>query len=582
MLRKRKTIQMVEKIFIKKKILWYLAISIITSIILFWKCKYGYATLDEAFYPTIANRFLQGDRILCDEWNNSQLSALVIMPFLKLYKLATGGYEGVYLYLRYAYTVLKIVMTIGIYYGVKKFGEQKAVLTAFVFLIFSCHQLMVISYNSIGIAGIIGFIIFLINADDTKKGFINLIFSGISLSIAVLGIPYMAGMYILLIAAVILTGVIVKTESPIKKIYSIRSLIGITIGIILTVAVFILYVLSRVSIANVLDTIPYILNSDTAHEAKSLYQLTLAYVARIVLYRKSIYIIGSYGAMLAWVILYYVLGIKKHRFSYQLYLKGTGVLGIGLLLVYRFVAADEPNCFIFVPNVVAFLLWIFAEKNHRLNELFYCIWLPGVFCTYFEYLASNTGFSGISGFSIVAALGSIAIIIEIIEQYWQYKVSRTLLCTFGMIIICLLAYYRITYVFWEDGGIASLTNKIEYGVCKGLQVTDAEANTYYNILADTAEIRGLSSDNRVLYIGDKILWMSSEQRCGCYSPLAYSITVTRDILYKYYNEHPEMVAKAMYIQDGMGDESMINEIADHFGYEIKKGKAGWILGAADE
>ena len=27
--------------------------------------------MDEAFYPTIAYRFLQGDRILYDEWNNS-------------------------------------------------------------------------------------------------------------------------------------------------------------------------------------------------------------------------------------------------------------------------------------------------------------------------------------------------------------------------------------------------------------------------------------------------------------------------------------------------------------------------------
>ena len=79
-------------------------------VLVFWKCKYGYATLDEAFYPTIGYRFLQGDAILYEEWSNTQLTGILMLPILKIYQIINGGMEGVYLYLRYTYTILKIVI----------------------------------------------------------------------------------------------------------------------------------------------------------------------------------------------------------------------------------------------------------------------------------------------------------------------------------------------------------------------------------------------------------------------------------------------------------------------------------------
>lgn len=66
------------------------------SLILFWKCRYGYAHLDEAFYPTIAYRFIQGDSILYDEWNNTQLASLLLVPFLKVYISIKGNLDGIY------------------------------------------------------------------------------------------------------------------------------------------------------------------------------------------------------------------------------------------------------------------------------------------------------------------------------------------------------------------------------------------------------------------------------------------------------------------------------------------------------
>lgn len=79
----------------KKYVYTVLAAIIYGAVIiaLFWKCRYGYAQLDEAFYPTIAYRFLQGDLILYDEWSNTQLSAVLLLPVIKVYTLFARKYR---------------------------------------------------------------------------------------------------------------------------------------------------------------------------------------------------------------------------------------------------------------------------------------------------------------------------------------------------------------------------------------------------------------------------------------------------------------------------------------------------------
>ena len=85
-------------------------------VLLFWKCNYGYAILDEAFYPTIAYRFMQGDAILYEEWSNTQLTGFLLLPVLMLYQAINGGMDGIYLYIRYVYTIFKILIAVFLFY----------------------------------------------------------------------------------------------------------------------------------------------------------------------------------------------------------------------------------------------------------------------------------------------------------------------------------------------------------------------------------------------------------------------------------------------------------------------------------
>ena len=81
----------------------------LTAVFFCWRCRYGFAEADEAFYPTIAYRLTQGDRLLVDEWHMSQLSSVLLYLPVLLFTRLTGGTAGIYLALRYLYVAVQCI-----------------------------------------------------------------------------------------------------------------------------------------------------------------------------------------------------------------------------------------------------------------------------------------------------------------------------------------------------------------------------------------------------------------------------------------------------------------------------------------
>ena len=82
-------------------------------------------------------------------------------------------------------------------------------------------------------------------------------------------------------------------------------------------------------------------------------------------------------------------------------------------------------------------------------------------------------------------------------------------------------------------------------------------------------------DTKVLYISDKSLWLSGEQRCASYSPLCYSIS-SSNLLFDYYDVHPDKIAEVVYI-DKMYKLEFVEQIATRLDMDIKERNNGWIL-----
>lgn len=68
-----------------------------------WRLPHGYAGIDEGFYCTVPYRLWQGDSLISQEWHVSQLSGLLLYPFMLLYRFFGGTGEGIILTFRYFY-----------------------------------------------------------------------------------------------------------------------------------------------------------------------------------------------------------------------------------------------------------------------------------------------------------------------------------------------------------------------------------------------------------------------------------------------------------------------------------------------
>lgn len=136
-----------------RKYIPYLTIAAGIICALFYKCRYGYAVLDEAFYPTIGYRFSQGDAVLYEEWSNTQLYGVLMVPIIRAYIFVNGSTEGIYLFFRYLYTLIKIIFSIFVYFRLQRYGKKVAYTATLLFLIFTPYGLMVLSYNTIAFGG---------------------------------------------------------------------------------------------------------------------------------------------------------------------------------------------------------------------------------------------------------------------------------------------------------------------------------------------------------------------------------------------------------------------------------------------
>ena len=547
-------------------------------ILLFWKCNYGYATLDEAFYPTIAYRFMQGDAILYEEWSNTQLTGFLLLPVLMLYQVINGGMDGIYLYIRYVYTIFKILIAVFLFLRLKKFGKREAYTTSIVFLVFAAHGIMALSYNTFAIGGALVALLLLLDNKESKISMFCAGLAGVAFAVSVMGIPYMMILYGVYLAIVIISPFWKRKicfNEYTAHLFSWKTFWCMTFGGGIACAGLMTYIFSRVSLKNVIDTIPHILYGDPAHSQKSVYHKTLAYFVRILIGNHHNYWIFCGYILLMAILLAYLLD-KKRRQNIKNYKLGA-VLGSWILLVLYVVTDNYINSIIFIPNVLAFMFIIFSfRQDERVRSLFYCIWIPGMLVSYCEYLASNTGFSGLSAASCVATTASIIIICFEMENT-NIKIGgyEKVVASFLIAIFILLVYYRITYVFWEDGGIQSLKATIEQGTAKGLYVTENTKKLYDQMYEDTETIRKTSEDTIVLYQADNTLWMSGRQRCGSYSPLNYSLSADPTILYNYYEEHPDKIADVMYISDGY--QNLADAFAVMYDYSVEKKKIGTLL-----
>ena len=546
----------------------FIVVSLCCALFLFWKCRYGFADWDESFYLTIPLRLLRGDCLILDEWNITQMSSLLLLPFVRIYRLLHNGTEGILLSFRYLYTSVQLLASAFVYFSLKKYHKTGAFLAALLFALYAPFGIMALSYNSLGILCLTVALLLLLNANGRfVRGFL----AGLFIAAAVLCFPYLAAVYVLYSVFAVVY-VLVRHERK-SVIFSdwIHTLIGVAIP---AIAVFILLLKSS-SPGELFAVISDIVH-DPEHPAQSAPQLIDTYVRHILFSSDhSKYLFAGYFVCLIGLL------FKKKLKKWAPYFLILSLILTGLYMVSIFVTNRFLNHLILPLSVEAFFLFLYSD-DPAVRSLFLRIWIPGMLFSFCVHCSSNQEFTAISSASAVALPASVLMLSLTADTFRKKQgipsraVPVFILCLFGL-QLGFESYSRYESVFWETS-MSDMTVNIPAGAEKGLITSPKKADIYAVSRQDAAEILKNRECRSILCLSESV-WMYLDMpdlELRSYSAWLYGLTeFTIPNLQKYYAMERHSLPDAVYTEkENAGFADAFRSI---YGYSETKLNSGNIL-----
>ncbi len=564
----------------------YIFIALIAGgiIFAFWKCVFGFGGNDEAFYLTVPQRFNMGDTLIKDEWHLSQLSGFLLMPFVWLFTTITGSTEGIILAARVLYIIFHATVSIVIYSRIRKYGYV-SVFASVLYFIYTPYDIMAMSYNTMGLdlvtlAGVI-----MGTASYKKK--LPLIVSGVAFAAAVLCCPYLAVAYILYGICVLIHTFIRNKETKFilkSELFAGKTFLFFSIGIFALAAVFLVFALTRVSIKEIFNYLPYLM-TDPEHP-----QIALG--TRFGMYFKSIYNCHSHFkiALFSYLVMIVVMIIDRKRKSHRsIYLiVTTAIVIFCYVLLLPQLTYSTYNAIMFPLIFIGITSYILCENKPK--PLFASLFVPGIIYSFAICFSSNQYFYVISMVITASNIASYVFLAQLLREMkttqdnieyavWVKRGSFL----FVAFMIFLQGAFQITvkaeHCFWESGNTSNLTAQIKNGPAKGIYTNVNNCNTYEQIYSDLQYYKNKQED--------KILFLTSKTWCYLavdfpYGTLSAWISGEKpssvERLKTYYRVNYEEIPKYIYIpKDSEWDFTNIYNDAGASGYSVEENDISYKL-----
>lgn len=540
---------------------WLYALSFLAlTAFLLWKCRFGYANMDEAFYLTIPYRLCAGDSLLIHEWHLSQLSGFLLYPAMKLYLAVFGNTEGMLLRFRVLFTVLWACNALFLYVRLKKLSRPGAMAASLAFLIFTPFGLMALSYNSMGLLLLLNACA--IAATEEPGRWIPFGLTGLFFAGAVLCCPYLLLLYGLFTAAVIVS-------AARKKRALLRCWIPFSGGCAVLLAAFCLFLFSRGSLTQVIRAFPRLFE-DPEHVREGLVSKTAGYLRCVVGCNRLFPICLAAAAGICW--------LSKRR----------GKAGAGLIAMCLVCLAAQIGFLLKRPylNYVMFplsLLGMYCVLHSEKAEVripFCAIWLPGAVYTYCIYLSSNQEFYAVSSAAAVMTVASLVILGSFVRELEPDGVRRGTVAAARAAAVILVAVQlcaelslRYTTVFWEPEGMSAQTVLAETGPEKGILMSPERHEHYLQMERDAERIREDDSVEKVLFLStNTCLYLSAEKDMATFSAWLSDVNeISIHRLDLYFSLLPEKLPDGIYI------EPAYRQYAEHYtaqGYCAEEWESG--------
>ena len=564
----------------------YIFIALIAGgiIFAFWKCVFGFGGNDEAFYLTVPQRFNMGDALIKDEWHLSQLSGFLLMPFVWLFTTITGSTEGIILAARVLYIIFHATVSIVIYSRIRKYGYV-SVFASVLYFIYTPYDIMAMSYNTMGLDFVTLAGVIMGTASYKKK--LPLIVSGVAFAAAVLCCPYLAVAYILYGICVLIHTFIKNKETKFilkSELFAGKTFLFFSIGIFALAAVFLVFALTRVSIKEIFNYLPYLM-TDPEHP-----QMALG--TRFGMYFKSIYNCHSHFkiALFSYLVMIVVMIIDRKRKSHRsIYLiVTTAIVIFCYVLLLPQLTYSTYNAIMFPLIFIGITSYILCENKPK--PLFASLFVPGIIYSFAICFSSNQYFYVISMVITASNIASYVFLAQLLREMkttqdnieyavWVKRGSFL----FVAFMIFLQGAFQITvkaeHCFWESGNTSNLTAQIKNGPAKGIYTNVNNCNTYEQIYSDLQYYKNKQED--------KILFLTSKTWCYLavdfpYGTLSAWISGEKpssvERLKTYYRVNYEEIPKYIYIpKDSEWDFTNIYNDAGASGYSVEENDISYKL-----
>lgn len=548
-----------------------------------WKAFYGFGGNDEAFYLTIPDRLIRGDALIVDEWHLSQLSGFLLVPFMWIYKIIVGSYEGVILAARFVYVAFHGVISYILYSRLRKYGIISAIAASF-FFIYTPYNIMAYSYNTMGLDLVVLCGIIMGTASFKKKS--ALIIAGVAFAGAVLCNPYIAAAYVLYILCVIVHHIIRKKNYNFilsTDLFSVKTFLWFTVGVVGLAAIFLAFILPKTGISGIIDNLPYLL-TDPEHP-----QISLSYKAK--LYIKSILNFHEQFSIClkAYILMLIVMLFDRKRKSHR----GLYLIISCAAAIYTYVLI-VPNLTSTCYNTAAFpILFIgftsYCLLKNKPKNIFASMFILGGIYSVAMSFSSNQYFYVIAMALTVSSIAGLVFLAQLLKEMkespdnFDYPLTIKRTAAFGVLLsLTLMCGFQITikanHCFWESG-METLTSKISSGPAKGIYTTATNKSSYESIYKDIIGYQSKEEGNILFLTNRTWCYLATDMPYGTLSAWVSGETQSSlDRLKTYYEVNPEKTPQYIYIpKDAAWPAGTAEQIANEYNYSISNEALSWKL-----
>lgn len=556
-----------------------------------WKCQYGFGGNDEAFYLTIPQRIINGDALFTDEWHLSQLSGIFLVPFVWLYQLINGSSVGIIFAARLLYVVCHAAVAAFIYFRLKKYGFAAA--ASILYFIFTPFNIMAYSYNTLSLDFIVITGLLMSQSDVSHKA--PFIIAGITYAASVLCCPYFAAAYAVYIICVLVRKSLLNHGKNnllvADEIFSVNILIMFTIGVLSAALLFLIFLFSRTSIADIFNNLPLMMK-DPEHSG-----LTLGY--KVSNYFKSIFnchplfkaAVIAYGVQIFAMI--FDRRTKNHRAAYLII--SAFITLFSLVLFIPNVKSSTYNHIMFPLAFTGLTAYILCDKKPK--RLMAMLFIPGMIYSFAVCMGSNQFFYVISMAFATVNIASVIFIGQLLREMRERpddicygKLMRgAAVCTVALAVGTLGILQikaKADHCFWETGEPETLTYKMQNGVAKGIYTNPTNGANYDALYFDLNSYFSDKQNENVLMLTEKT-WCYLAAGDVSYGTFSAWISGENETsvqrLNEFYEINPDKSPVYVYIpKDSKWNFANIYNEATEKGYSVQETALSYRLEKLDK